>query len=249
MPEVWIALAFFVCLAGCSLGTLYSYSKLPDWHSAAETRDVVRLCAGIFVVMTSLMLGLMVNSAKNIFESADKSLHAYATELILLDRTLRRYGSDAAEARRQLQTYVKQAAARMAQEDVVLSNRSVEQLLDDIGDGVRELRPKDADQEAAKASAHTRFATIFQMRWALIEQSEGTVPMPLIVLLGAWLSLIFASFGYCAPRNGVVVVSFITSSLLIAGAIYLILDMHGPFDGPIQLSSAPLQRALAELER
>jgi hypothetical protein len=37
--------------------------------------------------------------------------------------------------------------------------------------------------------------------------------------------------------------------VLIAGAIYLILDMDIPFSGPIQISPAPLQRALAELQR
>jgi hypothetical protein len=199
--------------------------------------------------MTSLMLGLMVNSAKNIFESANRSLHAYAAELILLDRTLRQYGPEATQTRGRLQAYVQQAAARMAQADPLLSNRSVERLLDGIGDGLRALRPTDADQEAAKASAQTRFATIFQMRWALVEQSEGSIPIPLIILLGAWLGLIFASFGYCASRNGVVIASFLTSSSLIAGAIYLILDMHGPFDGPIQISAKPLVRALSEMQQ
>ncbi|MGI8526720.1 MAG: DUF262 domain-containing protein [Pseudolabrys sp.] len=68
-------------------------------------------------------------------------------------------------------------------------------------------------------------------------------------LLAAWLILIFASFGFRAPRNAVVVVSFVVSSALIAGALYLILDMDVPFDGTIQVSPAPLARAVAEMER
>ena len=67
------------------------------------------------------------------------------------------------------------------------------------------------------------------------------------MLLGAWLMLIFASFGYCAPRNAVVVASLVVSSFLIAGAIYLTLDMDIPFDGTIQVSPEPLMRAVAEL--
>jgi hypothetical protein len=47
------------------------------------------LVATLFVVMTSLVLGLMINSAKNRFEAIDRDLHAFATNLILLDRMMR----------------------------------------------------------------------------------------------------------------------------------------------------------------
>ena len=73
--------------------------------------------------------------------------------------------------------------------------------------------------------------------------------MPIIALMVAWLLLVFASFGYRAPCNVVVATSLIVSAALIAGAIYLILDMDVPFAGPIQVSPAPLQRAIAELRR
>jgi hypothetical protein len=63
----------------------------------------------------------------------------------------------------------------------------------------------------------------------------------------AWLVLIFGSFGYRAPRNAVVLTSFVLASALISGALYLIVDMDAPFGGPIQVSSAPLQRAMAEI--
>ena len=199
MSDLLISLAFFIGLAGAALVTLFVYPKLPAWHRDDATRDVLRLCAGIFVVMTSLVLGLMVNSARNTFESVDKNVHAYATELILLDRTLRQYGPETAGARKSLLAYVKQTAAQMAQSDPVLGDRTAEGLLGDVGRDLRTLKPADADQTTLRPRAEQRFETVFEMRWALIEQSEGTIPRPLIVLLGAWLMLIFASFGYCAP--------------------------------------------------
>jgi hypothetical protein len=85
--------------------------------------------------------------------------------------------------------------------------------------------------------------------WALIEQADGSIPMPLVGLLVAWPVLIFGSFGYRAPRNPVVVTSFFLASALIAGALYLILDMDSPFAGPIQISAAPLHRVIAEMQR
>ena len=73
--------------------------------------------------------------------------------------------------------------------------------------------------------------------------------MALIAMIAAQLMLIFASFGYRAPRNAMVVTSFVVSAGLIAGTIYLALDMDIPFRGPIQVSTAPLQRVIAEMQR
>jgi hypothetical protein len=87
------------------------------------------------------------------------------------------------------------------------------------------------------------------MRWSLVEQAEGTVPTALIVMVTLWLILIFASYGFRAPNNRFVATSFVVSSVLIAGAIYLTLDMDIPFDGLIQVSPAPLERVVAELSR
>ena len=52
-----------------------------------------------------------------------------------------------------------------------------------------------------------------------------------------------------APHNGLVVTTFLTASLLFAGAFYLILDVDQPFSGPVQVSPAPLLRAVAEMQR
>jgi hypothetical protein len=90
---------------------------------------------------------------------------------------------------------------------------------------------------------------VIEQRWVLVGQSEGVIPAPLIALLVAWLTLIFASFGFRAPRNATIVGTFFVSGALVAAALYLIIDMDTPFSGPIQVSPAPLQRALAELEQ
>lgn len=106
MDEFLAAGLIFLCLLAASLGALALYDKLPRYHLEDETYNVVRLAAGIFVVMTSLVLGLLINSAKNKFEANDRNLHAVATELILLDRTLRQIGPDATEPRQRLRAYV-----------------------------------------------------------------------------------------------------------------------------------------------
>jgi hypothetical protein len=64
-----------------------------------------------------------------------------------------------------------------------------------------------------------------------------------------WLAIIFASFGYQAPRNTTVMTSFFLAALLISATIYLILDMDTPSSSMTQASNVPVQRALAQLQR
>lgn len=209
MRETLIAAFIFVCLLAASLGSLLIYHKIPIRNRQADTIEVVRMVANMFVVITSLVLGLMINSAKNTFEEIDDNVHAYATQLILLDRSLRKLGPEAIDARQPLIAYAQGMVDRKsAGEPSIADNRQSELLIDDIGDGLKAL----------------------------------------IGMLVAWLVLVFVSLGFRAPGNGVVFGTFVAAAALLAGSVYLILDMDSAFDGPIQVSSVPLERALAEMK-
>ncbi len=78
-------------------------------------------------------------------------------------------------------------------------------------------------------------------------QATASVSTPLLVVLVLWLTVIFMSFGLFAPFNATVVSSLLISTLSVAGAIFVILEMYGPYTGVIQVSSAPLRAALAHL--
>lgn len=52
-----------------------------------------------------------------------------------------------------------------------------------------------------------------------------------------WLTIAFATFGLFAPRNGTVI------------AVFLILEMEGPFEGLIQVSADPLRYAHVHVAR
>jgi hypothetical protein len=251
MREGIVAIAIFACLAAASLGSLAIYHKLPAHHREDETNAVVRLTANLFVVMTSLVLGLMINSARNTFESIDHNIHAFATELILMDRTLRQYGPGTDDIRELLVAYVERGVRDVTPkgETPTVANRLSELLLNEIGNRLTALTAQDTEHTALLQEARQHLQKVIEMRWVLIEQSEGAIPAPLIVMLVAWLVLIFGSFGFRAPCNAIVVGSFVLSAALIAASLYLIMDMDIPFSGPIQISRAPLERALAELSR
>ena len=97
--------------------------------------------------------------------------------------------------------------------------------------------------------ARLLYRQVVQQRWVVVDQSGGTIPTPLIVMLIVWLMVISASFGYQAPRNRVVMSSFVVAALLVSAALYLILDMDSPVSGLATTSNVPFQRALAQFQR
>ena len=251
MGEVLVGVVIFACLAGAALASLMIYPRFPEHHRQDDTGAVVRLSANLFVVMSSLVLGLMINSAKNTFETIDHNVHNFATQLIILDRSLRLYGPETQDARATLTAYLQRLvdATSPTQKTPAVANRLSELLLNKVGDQLAELQPPEAKRAATLQNATQQLQKVIEQRWVLVGQSEGIIPLPLIALLVAWLTLIFASFGFRAPRNATIVGTFIVSGALAAAAIYLIMDMDTPFSGPIQVSPAPLQRALAELKQ
>lgn len=250
-PEVLLAGIVFACLIGASIGTMLTYSRLPIHHRQDETNAVVRLVANIFVVMTSLVFSLMINSAKNTFESIDSNVHAFATEIIIFDRTLRTYGLEADKTKQRLAAYVEKALGSPVriEDPLVKGDRASEFALNEVGNSLSLLSPSDPGHIVLWSDARQQYQRIVEQRWILVEQSEGVIPRPLITMLVAWLVMIFASFGYRAPRNIIVVSMFVIAALLISASIYLVLDMDIPFSGLIQISDDPLRRALAEIRR
>ncbi|TGT00181.1 DUF4239 domain-containing protein, partial [Mesorhizobium sp. M8A.F.Ca.ET.213.01.1.1] len=108
--------------------------------------------------------------------------------------------------------------------------------LNNVGDQLSVLTPPDDRHADMLRDAGPQLQKVIELRWVLAEQSEGAIPGALIALLVAWLTLIFASFGFRAPCNATVVATFVVSAALVAAALYLIMDMDIPFSGPIQIS-------------
>ena len=106
LNESIVAVLAFVSMMGAALVGRFRKTRPSSEHQQDDTSSVVRLVGNLFVVMTSLVLGLMLNSAKNTFETNSQDIRALATEIILLDRTMRALGPEAGDARRHLVEYV-----------------------------------------------------------------------------------------------------------------------------------------------
>lgn len=226
-------------LVATAMAAMALRSRVPArWR---EDEPSTPLTAHFLTVMTSLLLGLMLNSARTTFEGVNHNVGAAATQVTLLDRTLRRYGPETAPARHDLLVFARTVQA-------VADGGDDSHPLDALEDRIAALAPADAPHAALQQDAQQQARTLVETRLALVEQGEGQVPRPLIVMLGLWLTAIFAMLGYRAPSNPVMRTKLIVTAILVSGAIYLLLDMDVPYSGPIAVSWQPLERAAAAMQ-
>ena len=69
----------------------------------------------------------------------------------------------------------------------------------------------------------------------------------MLYILTFWLAVLFVSFGMFSPPNGTVIISLILAALSVAVAIFLLLELNRPFEGIMQISSAPFVDAITHL--
>lgn len=248
MNSFVVAAIAFVCLGGASMAALFLTPFMPAaWRDDATT-TVIRQIASIFAIMTSLVFGFTLNSAASAYATIDANVHSYATNLIILDHSMRSFGPGAEPARLLLIDYVGEAIDNPARADRSPADADTAgDALNALGEAIAAITAEDEDHTLRLAGLRQQYQRIVEQRWAIVEQSERNIPAPLIAMLVCWLTLIFATFGYRAPRNAAIIALLLVAAAVNASSLYLILDMDVPFSGPIQISDVPLQRALTEM--
>jgi hypothetical protein len=120
--------------------------------------------------------------------------------------------------------------------------------VDLVQDSLTGLQPQSDAQREALSQARQIVGDISQARWLFIEQEQGQLPVPLLVILVFWLTL-FVSFGLFAPPNATAFAVIFVGACAVSAAIFLVLEMSQPLDGFIKISSAPMRNALEHLNQ
>jgi hypothetical protein len=241
---------FAVVFSGAIAGMLLR-RVLPEHHLSSESKDIVKLGTGMVATMAALVLGLLVASAKASIDAQSTELTQAAANIVLLDRVLAHYGPETKEIRDNFRSTVERLLeetwSREGRKPGVFgtTSRGSEFLLEEV----QGLSPQNDLQRTLQSQAVNMVINLGQTRWLMFEQGASAVSQPLVVMMVFWLTIIFLSWGLFAPANSTVVVTLVVAALAVSGAIYLILEMYRPYQGLIQVSSAPLRAALAQLGR
>jgi hypothetical protein len=207
----------------------------------------------MIATLTALVLGLLVSSAKSSFDAMNGGVVQSSAKIILLDRTLARYGPETKPIREQFKRDVAATievlwpTEKTDATGLSAFDRANGVPLDLLQDKLNELTPQDEAQRQALARAQSLLGDLAQTRWLLIEQEQNQLPLPLLLILVFWLALLFISFGLFAPRNLTALTVLLVGACAVSAAVFLVLELSKPLEGIIQLSSAPFENALQHL--
>lgn len=239
--------AIFLCILIAGLAGLLGHDLIPAGHLTRETLDFVKAATGVVAVLTSLVLGLLIFSAKGTFDTQDRDLRRFAAAMSHLDLLLRHYGPQTDPARAALRELAEQMLADIwpdqSDRRAAIESPRAAALIERVPILLFGLSPADDTQRYLHRRALELVSELIEIRWQLIEDTVNAVPPPFLVILVAWLSIIFASFGLTAPLNATVLVVLTICAVSVAAAIILVIDLVSPFDGVIRISNAPLRKA------
>jgi len=243
-----LSLIALICiLSGILLGGSLR-NRLPNHHLTGDTKDVVRLGTGLIGTIAALVLGLLIASAKNSYDTQSAQVRQLTANVVLLDLMLAQFGAEANAVRESLRRAVPRLVENVWDFD---SQSSAPFRATTEGEAIygkiQELVPKNETQRSLQSRAIQLTADLAQTRLLLFAQKSDGLPMPFLAVLVFWLTIIFGSFSLFAEPNRMVIGALIVFALSATGAIYLILELSHPFAGLLQVSRDPLSNALGPL--
>jgi len=251
MNPLAVSLLVFVVVFGSAMAGLLLRTLLPKQHLSDESKRVIQLGIGLVGTMTALVLGLLVASAKASFDAQGTEITQASANVILLDRLLAHYGPETEEIREGLRSSVAHLLDVLWSED---GHGSAQLGAESTGnealyEKIHNLSPQNDLQRRIQSQSSNVVMNLALTRWLLFEQGAISVSRPMLIIMVFWLAIIFTSWGLFAPPNVTVIATLVVAALSVSSAIFLILEMYSPYSGLIQVSSAPLRAALAQLGR
>ena len=246
-----IAGILFVGLVGVILVGARLRRLVPAEHLSTDSKDAVKLALGLIATMTALLLGLLVSSAKNSFDTTRSEVIQMSAKIALLHRILVLYGPQTADARRALRESVAEGVHRTwpAHGRRPVSLDPNEQMGDAFYGAISRLTPQDETQRALKAEAVTLMVQLAELRSLVQAQAVSSVSKPLLIALVIWLVVIFLGFSILAPSNATSTLALLAGAFSVACAVFIILELDYPFAGVVRIPSEPMIRTLDHLSK
>jgi hypothetical protein len=246
-------LIVFACVFGGTLCGLYLSTKVAAHHLSEDSKDAMKMALGVIGTLAALVLGLLLATAKSSFDAKANGINQISADLLLLDRALARYGPETGDARDLLRNTLAADLQRLWPEEKLqvakLETIDTEAGLEAVEGRVRDLSPRTDAQRGLQSRALSIISEIAQARVLNLERIKTPIPIPFLIVLVGWFTIIFACLSLIAPRNALVMAIMFACALSVSAAIVLILELDSPYQGVIRLSSAPLRDALAHIGR
>jgi type II secretory pathway component PulM len=254
MPVNTDLLALFVAAVVfvCGMAGLYLHAWRPEQEGVDETRDLVNRMTGLIATMSALVLGLLVASANNFYNTQKAGLETVSARILQLDSLLRRYGPDAQPARDILKDMVTdsyesvwESGSRNLRMPTIEQTAASMDAMFNILNRLRETAPVERQYRLAKAAEIT--ASINDQRLQMALQVSNSLSWPFMTILVSWAGLLFFGFGMLSRVNRTTVAGLAVGAVAVASAIFLIVELSIPYSGLLRLSPEPVLRTIEAL--
>jgi hypothetical protein len=243
--------SFIAILVGAAAGMLLRRHPSVAAFDVGS-KDVIRLGAGFLATLAALVIGLMIASAKNFYDSQSTNIRQLGANAVLADQMLGKYGPEAKPARALLREGTPQTIARIWQENRGHGGGStfvVSETGERFYKAIEALKPVNDEQRSLKSRLVQVTAEIARTRLLVFTQSDNAIPVPFFVVLVFWLMVIFGSFCLFAEMRAIIIASVLVFALSVSSALFLIVDLSHPFEGLMQVSDHHLRVVLPEIEK
>jgi hypothetical protein len=252
MSATAIALIAFACIFGGAFLGMLLRKRLPEHHLTGDTKDVVRLGVGLIATIAALVLGLLIASASGSYDNQSGQVRQLTANIILIDRTLALYGTETDALRTLLRRSVNAMADRLWRQGGADAPKAEPFEASDVAvllyDEILKLSPRTEAQRSLQARAMDAITDVVKARLLLFAKGNS-IPMPFLVVLISWLTIIFVTFSLFAKSNATTITALGIFAFSAAAAIFLILELGQPFAGLMMISDEPLRSALEALDR
>jgi hypothetical protein len=262
MSDAFSSGLILLMLGGSASLGQWIVSILPEHHRSRETIEFTRLVTALLVTFTALVLSLLITSVNSSFEKTESDLRSFAAQIIRLTDSLDDYGPETAPIRTNLRRYTASAIASTWPEEPAPSGdypRAVSHEDDfeasNLGEMLRHMQTdllrldaSNATRLSLRDTSLKRLEALLDDRWTLIGEARSNITGPFYDMMALWLFVVFLSFGMSAPRKWLSAIFIVMVAISVSGAFFVILELDGPLDGLVKVSSEPMLHALRHLD-
>jgi len=264
MPSFLRALIVFALLCGSTAVGFLLKSQLLEHYAQTGALESMSLIISFLVTITAIVLGLLINATKSFIDATQEHWAIFAGQLIRLDQSMRNYGSECEQMRRQLESFTAAAIVNFWRADDIptgvtypdvrnLSKDEATQVLSDLVNrielGIIGLKPPDPLHERLAADCFDQYKEFARARWSLLLAPQNWLPTPFLRMLVGWIMAIFVCWGLRAPANPLVIIVITLSATTLSSMVFAIIDIVDPYKGLYNISSKNMHYALDAMLR
>jgi len=252
MYAIVVSLAVLVLACGSLFLGGWIARRMPEEHLVYEAQKAAQFGISMMATLAALVLGFMVTSARATFDRANDDVVGVSTSILLLDRALSGYGPETGQIRTDVRAFLAHATERVApdgemQKVVFRLPHTSLSLITRLQASILALTPDTDAKRWFQRRALDITADLGKQRILTSEHERSSEPTFLLVVVTAWIVLIFIGMGTFAMHNASVRLVLFCAALAFSGSIFLIMELEAPYTGVLRVSGEPLLQAATEL--